>query len=100
MELLFFFFYFFFLKRSIVKTADGILVPGGFGTRGVEGKILAANYARTSKTPYLGICLGMQVAVIEWARNMCEMKDANSAEFNKEAESQVSLFFFIFWSKK
>ena len=78
------------MKRSSVKAADGILVPGGFGTRGVEGKILAANYARISKTPYLGICLGMQVAVIEWARNMCQMKDANSAEFDKETESPVS----------
>ena len=72
-----------------VRGADGVLVPGGFGNRGVEGKILAANYARTSKTPYLGVCLGMQVAVIEFARNVCGLKDATSSEFDDKAEHQV-----------
>jgi CTP synthase len=64
-----------------VKQADGILVPGGFGNRGVEGKILAAEYARTHKVPYFGICLGMQIAVIEFARNVLGLKEANSTEF-------------------
>ncbi|GIL87264.1 hypothetical protein Vretimale_1778 [Volvox reticuliferus] len=61
--------------------ADGILVPGGFGSRGVEGKILAANYARINKKPYLGICLGMQIAVIEYVRNVLGLTEANSTEF-------------------
>lgn len=60
---------------------DGILVPGGFGDRGIEGKILAAEYARNNKIPYFGICLGMQVAVIEYARHNCGLGDANSSEF-------------------
>ena len=75
---------------ATMKAADGVLVPGGFGVRGVEGKILAANYARTSKTPYLGVCLGMQCAVIEWARNMCGLKDANSTEFDEHSANPVS----------
>jgi CTP synthase len=75
---------------STVKSVGGILVPGGFGDRGVEGNILAAIYARNSKTPYLGVCLGMQVAVIEYARNMCGLKDANSAEFNDKSSNPVS----------
>jgi len=62
--------------------ADGILVPGGFGDRGIEGKIIAAQYAREHKVPYFGICLGMQMAVIEFARNICDMKDAHSSEFS------------------
>ena len=61
---------------------DGVLVPGGFGSRGVEGKICAARYARESKTPYLGICLGMQVATIEYARHKAGLKNANSTEFD------------------
>lgn len=72
-----------------IKACDGILVPGGFGDRGTEGKILAVNYARTQKIPYLGICLGMQIAVIEYSRNMLGLKDANSAEFNPESENKV-----------
>jgi len=64
-----------------ICTADGILVPGGFGQRGTEGMIAAATWARTNRTPYLGICLGMQLAVIEWARNVVGIKDATSAEF-------------------
>jgi CTP synthase len=55
---------------AMLKRADGVLVPGGFGDRGVQGKILAANYARTNEIPYLGICLGMQIAVVEFARNV------------------------------
>ncbi|MDP4118167.1 MAG: CTP synthase [Bacillota bacterium] len=67
--------------EEILGSCDGILIPGGFGNRGIEGKVLAANYARTKNIPYLGICLGMQIAVIEFARNVCKIKDANSGEF-------------------
>ncbi|MDR2098409.1 MAG: CTP synthase, partial [Rickettsiales bacterium] len=63
---------------------DGMIVPGGFGSRGIEGKIKAAGYARTHDVPYLGICLGMQVAVIEMARNLLGIKNANSTEFDKK----------------
>ncbi len=69
---------------EILGDMDGILVPGGFGSRGIEGKILAANYARTHDIPYLGICLGMQIAIIEFARNVLKMQGANSAEINPE----------------
>lgn len=69
---------------EILSDMDGILVPGGFGSRGIEGKILAANYARTHGIPYLGICLGMQIAIIEFARNVLNMQGANSAEINPE----------------
>ncbi|WP_456375879.1 CTP synthase [Thiolapillus sp.] len=68
---------------------DAILVPGGFGNRGVEGKIAAVRYARENKIPYLGICLGMQVAVIEYARHVAGLKDAHSTEFNKETSAPV-----------
>ena len=68
---------------------DGILVPGGFGSRGVEGKIKAVNYARTNNVPYLGICLGMQVAVIEYARNVLGLKKAHSTEFNPKTPEPV-----------
>ena len=68
---------------------DGILVPGGFGKRGVEGKINAARYARENKVPYLGICLGMQVALIEYARNMAGLSKANSTEFDDQTEQPV-----------
>jgi CTP synthase len=68
---------------------DAILVPGGFGKRGVEGKILAARYARENKIPYLGICLGMQVALIEYARNKAGLAMANSTEFDLETEQPV-----------
>ena len=70
--------------NEILGDMDGILVPGGFGSRGIEGKILAANYARTHDIPYLGICLGMQIAIIEFARNVLNMQGANSAEINPE----------------
>ena len=69
---------------EILGDMDGIPVPGGFGSRGIEGKILAANYARTHDIPYLGICLGMQIAIIEFARNVLKMQGANSAEINPE----------------
>jgi CTP synthase len=67
---------------SVLDAADGILVPGGFGSRGIEGKILAARYAREKKVPYFGICLGMHIAVIELARHLAGMEDANSEEFD------------------
>ena len=68
---------------------DAVLVPGGFGKRGTEGKIAAIRYARENKIPYLGICLGMQLAVIEFARDVAGMADANSTEFNLETEHPV-----------
>jgi CTP synthase len=72
-----------------LKNLDAILVPGGFGVRGTEGKIAAIRYARENKIPYLGICLGMQLAVIEYARHVAGMADANSTEFNLETEHPV-----------
>ena len=74
---------------EVLEGLDGILIPGGFGERGVEGKILAAQYARENKVPYFGICLGMQVALIEFARNVASMKDAHSSEFNKASPFPV-----------
>lgn len=74
---------------SIIEDADAILVPGGFGERGLEGKIAAVRYARENKVPYLGICLGMQVAVMEYARNVCGLQGATSTEFNTQAEHPV-----------
>jgi CTP synthase len=67
----------------------GILVAGGFGVRGVEGKIRAIQYARERKVPFLGLCLGMQCAVIEFARNVCDLKEANSSEFNPDTPYPV-----------
>jgi CTP synthase len=75
--------------RSILQGADAILVPGGFGERGIEGKITAARYARENRIPYLGICLGMQVAVIEYARNVCGLEGAHSTEFVPNAKHPV-----------
>jgi CTP synthase len=69
--------------KEMLKDIDGILVPGGFGSRGIEGKICAAKYAREDKIPYFGICLGMQIAVIEFARNAAGMAGAHSQEFDK-----------------
>ncbi len=66
---------------EILKDCDGILVPGGFGNRGIEGKIIAIKYARERKIPFLGLCLGMQLSVVEFARNVCGLKQANSTEF-------------------
>jgi len=74
---------------SLLDNCNGILVPGGFGIRGVEGKINAVNYARTKKIPYLGICLGMQVAMIEFARNVCNLKGANSTEFDQKTPHPI-----------
>jgi len=74
---------------SCLQDMHAILVPGGFGKRGVEGKILAINYARTHCIPYLGICLGMQLAVVEYARNKADMKDAHSTEFNSDTPYPV-----------
>ncbi|HQU09541.1 MAG TPA: CTP synthase, partial [Opitutales bacterium] len=72
-----------------LKDLDGILVPGGFGDRGTEGKILAAQYAREHNIPYFGLCLGMQIAVIEFARNVANLTGANSAEFNPSTPNPV-----------
>ena len=64
-------------------------MPGGFGNRGIEGKIATAHYARTNNVPYLGICLGMQIAVIEFARYVCGLEDANSGEFDENSNNKV-----------
>jgi len=74
---------------ALLKSIDGLLIPGGFGSRGVEGKIAAIKYARENKLPFFGICLGMQVAVIEVARDLCGFKHANSAEFDPETPDPV-----------
>ncbi|OGV54665.1 MAG: CTP synthase [Lentisphaerae bacterium GWF2_44_16] len=78
-----------FPEKDILAGADGILVPGGFGDRGVAGKIKAIEYARTKNIPFLGICLGMQCAVIEFARNVCGFKEADSTEFNRKTNYPV-----------
>jgi CTP synthase len=74
---------------ALLDDADAILVPGGFGTRGTEGKIMAVRHARENKIPYLGICLGMQIAVIEYARNVCGLSGANSTEFDPDTAHPV-----------
>ena len=74
---------------SLLENSGGIIVPGGFGNRGVEGKINAIQYARENKIPFLGICLGMQAAVIEFSRNVCNLKKANSTEFDKKTDHPV-----------
>jgi len=76
----------------LFQGADGILVPGGFGDRGVQGKILATKYARENQVPFLGICLGMQLAVVEFARSILGYKDANSTEFEPETSSPCVIF--------
>ena len=75
--------------ESVLSGLDGILVPGGFGSRGIEGMILAAQYARENRIPYFGICLGMQVAVIEFARHAAGIADADSGEFAPECAHKV-----------
>ena len=75
--------------KDILKNQDGILVPGGFGTRGIEGKITAIKYARENNIPFLGICLGMQMAVVEFARNVLKLNDANSEEFDEKTPNPV-----------
>ena len=74
---------------DVVKKADAVLVPGGFGSRGIEGKILAARYARENKIPYLGLCLGMQVMCIDFARSVLDLEDSNSTEFDRSTENPV-----------
>lgn len=69
--------------KNEFKDVDGILIPGGFGTRGIEGKIMSSTYAREKGVPFLGICLGLQCAIIDFARNVCGLKNANSSEFQK-----------------
>jgi CTP synthase len=76
-------------KRVVLDTVDGILIPGGFGVRGVEGKVEAARFARERRVPFLGICLGLQCAVIEIARNLAGLEGANSSEFDAEAPYPV-----------
>lgn len=75
--------------KEVLSELDGIIVPGGFGGRGIEGMILAAKYARENALPYFGICLGMQIAVIEYARNVCGITDANSGEFDEQCPHKV-----------
>ena len=77
---------------NILKEADGILVPGGFGIRGIEGKIKAAEYARVNKVPYLGVCLGLQIATIEFCRNVLGMENANSTEFDENTPQPAVVF--------
>jgi len=74
---------------NLLAKMNGILVPGGFGNRGIEGKILAAQFARINKIPYFGICLGMQISVIEFARNVIKLSNANSTEFNSKTKNPV-----------
>lgn len=75
--------------KEVLGKYDGILVPGGFGNRGIEGKITAIKYARENNIPFLGICLGMQMAVVEFCRNVLNLKDANSAEFSSTTQNPV-----------
>ena len=75
--------------RKYLEDLDGVIVPGGFGKRGIEGMINAISYARESKTPYLGLCLGMQLMSIEYARNVCGMKGANSTEFDPKTRYKI-----------
>ena len=77
---------------NLLRGANGVLVPGGFGDRGIEGKVLAAQYARENNVPYLGICLGLQVATIEFCRNVLGIKDATSTEFDADAANPAVIF--------
>ena len=81
---------------EMLADVDGVLVPGGFGTRGIEGKICSANYARVNKIPFFGICLGMQIAVIEFARNVAGLDQANSSEFNEFTADPV-IYLMLEW---
>jgi CTP synthase len=74
---------------GLLGGSDGMIIPGGFGDRGIEGKINACRYARENNIPYLGICLGMQIAVIEYARNVCGLERANSSEFDETSPHPV-----------
>ena len=82
--------------ETVLSSADGILVPGGFGPRGIEGKICAAKYARENRIPYFGICLGMQIAVIEFARNVAGIPDAHSSEFNEFTANPI-IYLMLEW---
>jgi CTP synthase len=75
--------------KKVLGQSQGILIPGGFGVRGIQGKVKAVQYAREQKIPFLGICLGMQVATIEFARNVCGLKNANSTEFDPDTPDPV-----------
>ncbi|XTZ12797.1 MAG: glutamine amidotransferase-related protein, partial [cyanobacterium endosymbiont of Rhopalodia inflata] len=75
--------------EKLLNNVSGIIVPGGFGIRGVDGKVKAIEYARQQKIPFLGLCLGMQCAMIEWARNIAHLERANSAEFDSETPNPV-----------
>jgi len=77
--------------KLVLKKYDGVLIPGGFGERGIEGKIEAIKYVRENKVPFFGICLGLQCAVIEFARNVCNIKNANSSEFIKNKSDVIHL---------
>ena len=77
---------------ELLRAADSILVPGGFGNRGVEGKIAAANYARVNNVPYLGVCLGLQIATIEFCRNVLGLENANSTEFDENTPNPAVVF--------
>ena len=74
---------------ELLRGIDGMIIPGGFGDRGIEGKISACRYAREKNIPYLGICLGMQIAVIEFARNVCGLERAHSGEFDETSPHRV-----------
>ena len=76
-------------ELDLLAEMDGVIVPGGFGYRGIEGKISAIQYIRENKIPFLGICLGLQCAVIEFARNVCGISDANSSEFSQNTKNYV-----------
>ncbi|PZV06218.1 MAG: CTP synthase, partial [Leptolyngbya sp.] len=75
--------------EQFLQGVDGIIVPGGFGARGIDGKVAAVHYARSHQIPFLGLCLGMQCSVIEWARHLAHLEDANSSEFNADAQNPV-----------
>jgi CTP synthase len=75
--------------KNALKDVDGVIVPGGFGIRGIEGKVAVAKYCREHDIPYLGLCLGFQIALIEFARNVCKLKDANSTEFEPKTQHPV-----------
>jgi CTP synthase len=75
--------------KKALKGVDGVLIPGGFGSRGIEGKVKAVQYVRENKIPFFGICLGMQIATIEFARHVANFRDANSTEFDKDSKHPV-----------